>query len=114
MRNLIELITSWGVAKGILICIDELYAGNVIAQLKKCSEEVVEATEAETVCRYNQNSIEAERALQQELGDIGVTWIMSCRAAGLDPEDCLGAAYNKIQFRTGGMKDGQFVKDEGC
>ena len=51
-------------------------------------------------------------ALKDAIGDAMVTLILQARLSGLDPVDCLEAAWNEIADRKGEMKDGIFVKDE--
>ena len=111
MNNLIQKIVNWGISKGILQEVQEGLAGSTHAQLKKLAEETIETTEAYTTYRHNYASVDNWIHLKEELGDIGVVWIMACSTLGLHPEECLQLAYEKIKERTGTMKNGQFVKD---
>jgi len=51
-------------------------------------------------------------ALKDAIGDVLVTLILQARLSGLDPVECLEAAWNEISKRKGEMKDGIFVKEE--
>ena len=46
------------------------------------------------------------------MGDILVTLIILCEQIGIDPEECLSMAYEKISKRKGKTINGTFVKDE--
>lgn len=114
MKEIINKITTWGCEKGI-ITLGQRYRfeGNVIAQLKKSAEEIIEATEAWCEFSALDHSVDKDEAFEEvvkELGDVGVTWIMSCRAANVKPETALEAAYEKIRSRKGVLKNGQFIK----
>ena len=48
------------------------------------------------------------------IGDSIVTLIIQARMNDSSVCECLELAYNEIEHRTGSIKDGIFVKDEGC
>lgn len=73
-------------------------------QLEKTAAELIELT----VELGNRSSNEV---LASELGDVLVTLIIVAHQLGLDFEECLGVAYNKIKDRKGKMVDGKFVKE---
>ena len=47
-----------------------------------------------------------------EMGDIFVTLIILCEQIGIDPEECLQMAYEKIKDRSGKTINGTFIKEE--
>jgi len=100
-----EEIEYWAQHKGIY---DD--GGSFMAQAKGMAEEVVEVTEAWSDALYI-NSPASDRNLQRELGDVYVFWINACRIAGVNPSDCIDAAFRKINGRDGKMVDGRFVKE---
>lgn len=50
--------------------------------------------------------------VKDEMGDILVTLIILCEQIGIDPEECLSMAYEKIKNRSGKTINGQFIKEE--
>ena len=50
--------------------------------------------------------------LKLEMGDIFVTLIILCEQIGIDPEECLSMAYEKIKNRRGKTLHGTFIKEE--
>ena len=46
------------------------------------------------------------------IGDIYVVLVILCMQLGLDINDCIKAAYDKIKDRKGKMVDGIFVKEK--
>ena len=93
-----EDIEYWALHKGIYND-----GGSFIAQVKGIAEEVPEVVEA----YYIKSTIE----LEKELGDIYVFWINACRISGVDPKNCIDAAFKKINHREGEMVAGRFVKE---
>ena len=53
-----------------------------------------------------------ERNMKLEMGDIFVTLIILCEQIGIDPEECLEMAYEKIKNRKGKTLHGNFYKQE--
>ena len=92
-----EEIEYWALHKGIYT-----EGGSFLAQVKGIAEEVPEVVEA----YYTKSTIE----LEKELGDIYVFWINACRIAGVQPKNCIDAAFKKIDNRDGEMVSGRFVK----
>lgn len=97
MNSLIKSIQLWARDKG-------LKTANPINQILKIYEEVAEASQA-----YVRNQ---KNELIMEIGDIFVTVIVFADQVGIDPEEALRLAYNKIKEREGQMIDGTFVKSE--
>ncbi|MDD7044338.1 MAG: MazG nucleotide pyrophosphohydrolase domain-containing protein [Peptoniphilaceae bacterium] len=50
--------------------------------------------------------------VKDEMGDIFVTLIILCEQIGIDPEECLSMAYEKIKGRSGRTINGTFIKEE--
>ena len=50
--------------------------------------------------------------VKDEMGDIFVTLIILCEQIGIDPEECLSMAYEKIKNRSGKTINGQFIKED--
>jgi len=104
-EEVVEAIIAWGECKGIVYPSVE----QIAAQLRKNDEESSEVLDAAvTYFGHKSNPIDN---LRSECGDLGVTWLMACACAGVDPREALVVAYNKISKRTGKVVDGQFVKD---
>jgi len=104
-KEVVENILDWGQAKGIVYPSVE----QITAQLRKNHEEAIEVLDA-AVTYFGTEGHSIDN-LRSECGDLGVTWLMACACAGVDPREALVAAYNKISKRTGKVVDGQFVKD---
>lgn len=98
--NVVEDIMKWGREKGI---------NNPTKQLNKLAEETLEARDALTLYTYYKDS---ESHLVEEIGDIGVVWILLCQMLDIKPEDALKVAHNKNKDRTGKTINGSFVKEE--
>lgn len=91
---------------------DLLHAENADKQFMKFIEEVFEfKTEMDGLNEYGANPL-TYFDLCLEMGDIFVTLIILCEQIGIDPEDCLSMAYEKIKDRSGKTINGNFVKDE--
>lgn len=114
MDRLIEKITDWGFEKGI---------NNPEKQFQKLAEEMLEAHEAYIVSNYSDGFAEtihetlAEKRekrshLVEELGDIGVVWVLLCDMLGISPLDALEAAHDKNKDRKGKTINGSFVKEQ--
>lgn len=100
MDKLIEKITDWGFEKGI---------NNPEKQFQKLAEEMLEAHEAYLKGRL---SFALPYHLIEELGDIGVVWVLLCDMLGISPLDALEAAHDKNKDRKGKTINGSFVKEE--
>lgn len=97
MNELIDLVEQWAESKGIS-------EGDGKTQTLKMMAEVGEFADALT--KENRDDI------TEELGDVLVTIIVTAQQLGLDPEQCLSVAYNKISKRKGTTVNGVFIKDE--
>ena len=99
---------------------DLLHIKNAPKQFMKFIEEVFEfKTEMDTFNEVNSDSEFSkgyqkyiEHNLKLEMGDIFVTLIILCEQIGIDPEECLSMAYEKIKNRRGMTLHGTFVKEE--
>ena len=103
---------------------DLLHEENSEKQFMKFIEEVFEfkfemenSKNYEDICKHlkiegtfakNKN----KRNMKLEMGDIFVTLIILCEQIGIDPEECLSMAYEKISKRKGRTINGQFFKEE--
>ena len=91
---------------------DLLHAENADKQFMKFIEEVFEfKTEMDGLNEYGANPL-TYFDLCLEMGDIFVTLIILCEQIGIDPEECLSMAYEKIKNRRGRTINGCFVKEE--
>ena len=93
---------------------DLVHEENAEAQFMKFIEEAFEFRyEME---RYKRDVGEMKRLsldkAKVEMGDIFVTLIILCEQIGIDPEECLELAYEKIKDRKGKTLHGTFVKEE--
>lgn len=97
MNRLIIAVQLWAEEKG-------LHLANPIAQLAKIMEELGEVAQA-----YTRNQKEQ---LKMELGDLLITIIIFAQQNGIELEEALKVAYEKINGRKGEMVDGLFIKEE--
>ena len=97
--ELIENVKFWADNKGIL------KAENAPKQMMKVIEEL-----GETAGAIAKNKATAE--IQDGIGDTFVTLIILAYQLGLEPADCLEAAWNEIKDRKGKTVNGVFVKEE--
>ena len=116
-EDLKDKVLSWAKDK------DLLYSKNADKQFMKFIEEIFEFR-VEMVtgfnyikqCEYIGTSLDHDlkkiRNLKLEMGDIFVTLIILCEQIGIDPEECLSMAYEKIKNRKGKTINGQFIKEE--
>jgi NTP pyrophosphatase (non-canonical NTP hydrolase) len=95
--NLIENVTQWADDKNIL------KKENAPKQLLKVLEEV-----GETAGALLKNK---EAEIKDGIGDSFVTLIILAKQLGLEPVDCLEAAWNEIKDRTGKTENGVFIKN---
>ena len=97
--ELIKNVKEWADAKDIL------KSENAPKQLMKVMEEL-----GETAGAIAKNKETAE--IMDGIGDTFVTLIILSYQLGLEPTDCLDAAYNEIKNRKGNTVNGVFIKDE--
>jgi NTP pyrophosphatase (non-canonical NTP hydrolase) len=97
--ELIENVKFWADNKGIL------KAENAPKQMMKVIEEL-----GETAGAIAKNKATDE--IQDGIGDTFVTLIILAYQLGLEPADCLEAAWNEIKDRKGKTVNGVFVKEE--
>jgi NTP pyrophosphatase (non-canonical NTP hydrolase) len=91
-------VVQWAKDKGIIT------PWNQKTQMKKMIEEVFELQEA---------VVEGDKQhVRLELGDVLVTCVVQASMWGMSLDECLTAAFNKINSRTGKLVDGVFVKEE--
>ena len=95
--NLIENVTQWANDKGILV------PDNAPKQMLKVLEEVGETAGALLKSK--------DEEIKDGIGDSFVTLIILAKQLGLEPTDCLEAAWNEIKDRTGKTVNGVFVKN---
>lgn len=93
-NNIFENIREWGITKGIK---------DPKGQYMKLGEEVGEVSQA--------MSRGSAMELRTEIGDCVVVLTILANLYGLEIEDCICAAYEKISKRKGETKDGIFFKD---
>lgn len=108
---------------------DLLHSENADKQFMKFIEEVFEFRDANTLYLNERNGLDSEfglygeiesdgylqtleEDLKLEMGDILVTLIILCEQIGIDPEECLSMAYEKIKNRSGKTINGTFIKEE--
>lgn len=99
---------------------DLLHEENADKQFLKFIEEVFEfKTEFDFFKSfYNrefknyQICLDLERKLKLEMGDVFVTLIILCNQIGIEPQECLELAYEKIKNRKGETRNGMFYKAE--
>lgn len=97
--ELIENVKFWADNKGIL------KAENAPKQMMKVIEEL-----GETAGAIAKNKATDE--IKDGIGDTFVTLIILAYQLGLEPADCLEAAWNEIKDRKGKTVNGVFVKEE--
>ena len=91
---------------------DLLHEENAEKQFMKFIEEVFEfKTEFDDKQRFAPDCIDINN-LKLEMGDIFVTLIILCEQIGIDPEECLSMAYEKIKNRRGTTLHGTFIKED--
>ena len=93
---------------------DLLHAENVDKQFMKFIEEVFEFKSELDMWMYGGEILKPINLehVKDEMGDIFVTLIILCEQIGIDPEECLSMAYEKIKNRRGRTLHGTFVKEE--
>ena len=97
--ELIENVRGWADDKGILI------EDNAPKQLMKVMEELGETAGAIAKSKTTDEIMDG-------IGDTFVTIIILAYQMGLNPTECLEAAWNEIKDRKGTTRNGVFVKQE--
>ena len=110
-NELIAQVIKWGNDK----CITGPFGtGNVLKQLEKTQEELIETRDAALkwmLATNKDDEYEAMMDFVDGIGDVMVTIILAADMMGVNIDDCLHSAYTEISGRTGKMVDGMFVKD---
>ena len=96
-EDITELIKKWAVDRNVV-------SGDTKSQMVKLLEEAGELAEG-----INKNK---QELIIDSIGDIYVVLVILCMQLGLDINDCIKAAYDKIKDRKGKMVDGIFVKEK--
>ena len=97
MNELIKNVKDWAEEKNLL------KKENSQAQMLKVLEEVGETAGA---LLKNKN-----KEIKDGLGDSFVTLIILCYQLGLEPTDCLQAAWDEIKNRKGKTVNGTFIRE---
>lgn len=109
MNELIKKVEAWGEEKGIV----DPY--NADKQFLKFMEEVFEFKsmfDLEEINYVGDGHYILFENTKMEFGDVLVTLVILAKQLGLDWEECLSMAYEKIKDRKGKTIDGVFVKEE--
>ena len=100
-------VLRWAKDKGLL------HIKNAPKQFMKFIEEVFEfKTEMDISVFDGKVAKRFIENLKLEMGDIFVTLIILCEQIGIDTEECLSMAYEKISKRKGKTINGMFYKEE--
>lgn len=94
---------------------DLLHEENASKQFLKFIEETFEfKTEMDSFTAefIYRDLVDIREDMQLEMGDIIVTLIILCKQLGIEPQECLELAYDKIKDRKGKTIDGCFIKAE--
>ena len=94
---------------------DLLHEENASKQFLKFIEETFEFKTEMDSCTAEfiyRDLVDIREDMQLEMGDIIVTLIILCKQLGIEPQECLELAYDKIKDRKGKTIDGCFVKAE--
>ena len=97
MNELIKNVKDWAEEKNLL------KKENSQAQMLKVLEEIGETAGA---LLKNKN-----KEIIDGLGDSFVTLIILCYQLGLEPNDCLQAAWDEIKNRKGKTVNGTFIRE---
>ena len=109
MNKLIEKVEAWGEEKGIMD------PSNAPKQFMKFVEEVFEfktLLDLEIINFVGDGGYIKFDDTKMEFGDVLVTLIILAKQLGLDWEECLSMAYEKIKVRKGKVINGTFIKEE--
>ena len=94
---------------------DLLHEENASKQFLKFIEETFEfKTEMDSFTAefIYRDLVDIREDMQLEMGDIIVTLIILCKQLGIEPQECLELAYDKIKDRKGKTINGCFIKAE--
>lgn len=94
---------------------DLLHEENAGKQFLKFIEETFEfKTEMDSFTAefIYRDLVDIREDMQLEMGDVFVTLIILCKQLGIEPQECLELAYDKIKDRKGKTINGCFVKAE--
>lgn len=93
---------------------DLLHEENADKQFLKFVEEVFEfKTEMDFYSGKSEVlSSVSKNLMKDEMGDVFVTLIILCNQIGIEPQECLELAYEKIKNRKGETRNGMFYKAE--
>lgn len=107
-KDLKDKVLSWADDK------DLLHGENADKQFMKFIEEVFEFKTELDMFEYSGDILKPVNLehVKDEMGDIFVTLIILCEQIGIDPEECLSMAYEKIKGRSGRTINGTFIKEE--
>lgn len=109
MNDLIKKVEAWGEEKGIVD------PSNADKQFMKFMEEVFEfktMLDLEKITFAVDGEYIQFESTKMEFGDVLVTLVILAKQLGLDWEECLSMAYEKIKDRKGKTINGVFVKEE--
>ena len=109
MNELIEKVEAWGEEKGIVD------PSNAPKQFMKFMEEVFEfktKLDLEKITFDVYGEYIQFKSTKMEFGDVLVTLVILAKQLGLDWEECLSMAYEKIKDRKGKTINGVFVNEE--
>lgn len=98
MHSIFEQIRSWAHQRNLID------GATQHAQMLKLTEEVGELAAA--IAKNKRGNME------EEIGDCVVVLTILAEQAGMNIEDCIVTAYNKIRHRKGKMINGTFIKEE--
>ena len=98
MNALIKKVKRWAADKNLL------RRNNANPQMLKVMEEI-----GETAGALARNNIDD---VKDGIGDSFVTLIILSYQLGLEPKECLEAAWDEIKNRTGKTENGVFIKSE--
>lgn len=110
MLNLIDKVRGWAYERNLI------FGSTPEKQLQKTAGELIELAievgREEAIRDFSGPVGSAQRVkTASELGDVLVTLIIVAEQLGLEMEDCLSVAYEKIKDRKGVMRGGVFVKE---
>ena len=108
MNELIKKVDAWGEEKGIMD------PSNTPKQFMKFMGEVFEfKTMLDLELNYaGDGDYLRFDSTKMEFGDVLVTLIILAKQLGLDWDECLSMAYEKIKVRKGKVINGTFIKEE--
>jgi len=105
MREIVKNVIDWGQRKNLI------KKENAPQQFRKFLEEVDEVKDDFYELINNSIDFKDTDNLKLEIGDVQVTLIILCEQLGINYDECLELAHQKIKNRTGKTINGAFVKD---